>query len=122
MNTQKSKPSKAAAVNPAEVDDRKPGAKTNNNAKSKLRRSGSTEFDVPVPISVHGEPCVVYDLTGSVQITLPAQWRTLIGKAAYEECLADLRSRTMTIVSRERGVVVYVRLSTTFTELAEDVA
>ena len=120
MNTQKSKPSKAAAVNPAEVDDRKPGAKTNNNAKSKLIRSRSTEFDVPV--SFHGEPCLVYDLTGSVQITLPPQWRTLIGKAAYEECLADLRSRTMTIVSRERGVVVYVRLSTTFTELAEDIA
>jgi hypothetical protein len=73
-------------------------------------------------ISIYGEPSVVYDLSGSMSISLPARWRSLIGKVAFEECLAELRSRTMTIVSRERGAVVYIRLATTVTELGVEEA
>jgi hypothetical protein len=73
-------------------------------------------------VSIHGESSMVYDLSGSMTISLPAQWRSLIGKVAFAECLAELRSRTMTIVSRERGVVVYIRLATTFTELGGEEA
>ena len=52
--------------------------------------AGAARTDATV--SIHGEPSMVYDLTGSMAISLPAPWRTLIGKVAFEECLAELRS------------------------------
>lgn len=97
--------------------DRKPKAQTNKNPIPKPRRLRSATSDFPA--SANGEPCMVYDLTGSMEIRLPPQWRTVIGNLTFEECLADLRSKTMTIVSREPGVVVYVRLSPTFTEMEQ---
>lgn len=91
-----------------------------NTLLKKSPTAGAARTDATA--SIYGEPSVVYDLSGSMSISLPAQWRSLIGKVAFEECLAELRSRTMTIVSRERGVVVYIRLATTVTELGGEEA
>ena len=60
-----------------------------------------------------GVPALVYDLQGSMEIKVPAQWTVRMGKEAFKEHVVDLEARNVAMVSREARRVVYVHLPVT---------
>lgn len=90
------------------------------NAKSQKPSSTRPNQQTAAPEAPEKQLVRVHDLIGLTVLNLPQGLREILDEEAYQHCLKDVQEMILTVILREPGDVVYMRMPILVREMPQD--